>query len=157
MKLSEIRELISLVDKSGLAEFEYECSDGDRLVMRKRMSPAPPEPQEAVEPPRSQVEARPEPEPSTAASTGKDESLATGEFVITAPMVGTFYRAPAPDAEPFVEVGDVVEPGQTVCIVEAMKLMNEIEAERRGKIVKILVENEDPVEYGQPLFILKEV
>jgi acetyl-CoA carboxylase biotin carboxyl carrier protein len=77
--------------------------------------------------------------------------------VITAPMVGTFDRAPSPDAEPFVEVGDIVEPGQTVCIVEAMKLMNEIEAERRGKIVKILAENEDPVEYGQPLFVLREV
>ncbi|NLU42518.1 MAG: acetyl-CoA carboxylase biotin carboxyl carrier protein [Firmicutes bacterium] len=157
MKLSEIRELINLVDKSGLAEFEYECSDGDRLVLRKSVSSAAPEPPSAVEPVRPQVEVYPEPEPSPAASAGQDESLAAGEFVITAPMVGTFYRAPAPGAEPFVEVGDVVEPGQTVCIVEAMKLMNEIEAERRGKIVKILVENEDPVEYGQPLFILKEV
>ena len=72
-------------------------------------------------------------------------------------MVGTFYRAPSPDAEPFVEIGDIVEAGQTVCIVEAMKLMNEIEAERRGKVLKILVENEDPVEYGQPLFVLREV
>jgi oxaloacetate decarboxylase alpha subunit len=157
MKLSEIRELINLVDKSGLTEFEYECSDGDRLVMRKRVSSASAEPPNAVDPAGTEVAARPESEPGLAASVSQDEFPATGEFVITAPMVGTFYRAPSPDAEPFVEVGDIVEPGQTVCIVEAMKLMNEIEAERRGKIVKILAENEDPVEYGQPLFVLREV
>ena len=67
-------------------------------------------------------------------------------------MVGTFYRAPAPDADPYVEVGDIVEVGQTVCIVEAMKLMNEIESEVRGRIVQIMVENEQPVEFGQKLF-----
>ena len=67
-------------------------------------------------------------------------------------MVGTFYRAPAPDAAPFVEVGDEIEPEQTVCIIEAMKLMNEIKAELKGRVVEILVENGDPVDYGQPLF-----
>ena len=74
---------------------------------------------------------------------------------ITSPMVGTFYRAPAPDADPYVEVGDMVEVGQTVCIVEAMKLMNEIESERRGRVVKILVENAQPVEFGQKLFLIE--
>jgi acetyl-CoA carboxylase biotin carboxyl carrier protein len=76
---------------------------------------------------------------------------------IVAPMVGTFYRAPAPGAPPFVEVGDTVEPGQTVCIVEAMKLMNEITAEEKGIIKKILVENAEPVEYGQPLFLYEPI
>ena len=108
MKLSEIRELINLVDKSGLTEFEYECSDGDRLVMRKRVSSASAEPPNAVDPAGTEVAARPESEPGLAASVSQDEFPATGEFVITAPMVGTFYRAPSPDAEPFVEVGDIV-------------------------------------------------
>ena len=75
--------------------------------------------------------------------------------VITSPMVGTFYRAPAPDADPYVESGDMVEVGQTVCIVEAMKLMNEIESEFRGRVVKILVENAQPVEFGQKLFLIE--
>ena len=76
-------------------------------------------------------------------------------MAIASPMVGTFYRAPAPDADPYVEVGDRVEVGQTVCIVEAMKLMNEIEAETRGRVVKILVENAQPVEFGQKLFLVQ--
>nr|MBO2472040.1 acetyl-CoA carboxylase biotin carboxyl carrier protein [Bacillota bacterium] len=76
---------------------------------------------------------------------------------VTAPMVGTFYRAPAPDAEPYVKVGDIVEVGQPLCIIEAMKLMNEIESETRGRIKEILVENAQPVEYGQPLFIIEKL
>ena len=71
-------------------------------------------------------------------------------------MVGTFYRAPSPDADPYVEVGDHVEPGQTLCIIEAMKLMNEIQSEVRGRVVKILVENAQPVEYNQVLFLIEE-
>lgn len=74
---------------------------------------------------------------------------------IESPVVGTFYVAPAPDADPFVEIGTVVEPGQTVCIVEAMKIMNEIEAETRGRVVRILAQNAQPVEYGQKLFLLE--
>jgi acetyl-CoA carboxylase biotin carboxyl carrier protein len=74
---------------------------------------------------------------------------------ITSPMVGTFYRAPAPDADPYVESGDLVEVGQTVCIIEAMKLMNEIESEHRGRVVKVLVENAQPVEFGQKLFLIE--
>ncbi len=72
-------------------------------------------------------------------------------------MVGTFYRSPAPDAEPYVEVGDIVEIGQTICIIEAMKLMNEIESELKGKVVQILVENTQPVEFGQKLFLVEPV
>ena len=77
--------------------------------------------------------------------------------MIVAPMVGTFYRAPSPDAAPFIDVGSIVEVGTTVCIIEAMKLMNEIESEVRGRVVKILAENGQAVEYGQPLFILEKV
>jgi biotin carboxyl carrier protein len=76
-------------------------------------------------------------------------------ITITAPMVGTFYRAPAPDEAPYISIGDTVLPGQTVCIIEAMKIMNEIQSEVKGRVVEILTENAEPVEYGQPLFILE--
>lgn len=87
---------------------------------------------------------------------GKEKAEEEGLAAITSPMVGTFYRAPSPEAAPFVETGDDVEPGKVVCIIEAMKLFNEIEAEVRGKIVKVLAENGKPVEYGQKLFLIKK-
>jgi acetyl-CoA carboxylase biotin carboxyl carrier protein len=86
---------------------------------------------------------------------GAESTVNENRITIPAPMVGTFYRAPAPDAKPYVEVGDVVSPGQVLCIIEAMKVMNEIQAEVRGKILEILVENAEPVQYGQPLFLLE--
>jgi acetyl-CoA carboxylase biotin carboxyl carrier protein len=91
----------------------------------------------------------------TSASAG--ESKTDALLAVTSPMVGTFYRAPAPDADPYIEVGQLVEVGQTICIVEAMKLMNEIESEFRGRVVKILAENAQPVEFGQKLFLLEPV
>ncbi|HEX6972039.1 MAG TPA: acetyl-CoA carboxylase biotin carboxyl carrier protein, partial [Limnochordia bacterium] len=91
---------------------------------------------------------------AAAAPPEKEEPSENGHVTIVAPMVGTFYRAPAPDAKPYVDVGDTVEVGQTLCIIEAMKLMNEIESEVRGQIVRVLVENAQPVEYGQPLFLV---
>jgi oxaloacetate decarboxylase alpha subunit len=92
----------------------------------------------------------------TAAPTPAVAPVGTEHLVaIVSPMVGTFYRAPAPDADPYAEVGDVVEVGQTVCIIEAMKLMNEIESEVKGRVVRILVENAQPVEYGQKLFLIE--
>jgi acetyl-CoA carboxylase biotin carboxyl carrier protein len=93
--------------------------------------------------------------PSTAPSKSKQEEE-EGVTAITAPMVGTFYRSPSPDSSPYVEVGDRVEPGKTVCIIEAMKLFNEIESEIRGEVVKALVENGQPVEYGQKLFLIRK-
>jgi acetyl-CoA carboxylase biotin carboxyl carrier protein len=89
--------------------------------------------------------------PATAAAEASEAHLLT----IEAPMVGTFYRAPSPDAQPFVRDGDRVKKGQVVCIIEAMKLMNEIESKVAGRVVKVLVENTQPVEYGQPLFLLE--
>ncbi|MGB9690817.1 MAG: acetyl-CoA carboxylase biotin carboxyl carrier protein [Candidatus Sumerlaeaceae bacterium] len=91
----------------------------------------------------------------TALPTAESETLPSNVKTINSPMVGTFYRAPAPDAPPFVDVGDRVKEDTTLCIIEAMKLMNEIKAEMRGKVVKILVENGMPVEYGQPLFLIE--
>jgi acetyl-CoA carboxylase biotin carboxyl carrier protein len=102
--------------------------------------------------------AAPDPQPfphassPTPAQTKEDDGL----IAITSPMVGTFYRSPSPEAAPFVQSGDEVEPGKIVCIIEAMKLFNEIESDVRGKIVKILAENGKPVEYGQKLFLIKK-
>ena len=95
-------------------------------------------------------------QPASDVQSGEESFDDERYITITAPMVGTFYRAPAPDAPPYVEVGDLVEEGQALCIIEAMKLMNEIESEVRGRVVKILVENAEPVEYGQPLFVLEK-
>lgn len=97
----------------------------------------------------------PQPAPS-GTPLAQEESEEEGVVAITSPMVGTFYRAPSPEAPPFVEVGDEVEPGKVVCIIEAMKLFNEIEAEVKGKVIKILAENGKPVEYGQKLFLIKK-
>jgi acetyl-CoA carboxylase biotin carboxyl carrier protein len=85
------------------------------------------------------------------------EGLTANQAYITAPMVGTFYRAASPDSEPYIQVGDAVDAGQVVCIIEAMKLMNEIESEFRGKIVEVLVADAQPVEFGQPLYIVEKI
>jgi len=137
-ELAEIRRLIRLVQRTGIGELEL--SSGGRTVRISAASGVP-----VVAP----GDAAREP----AADGQKTEHL----VAVTSPMVGTFYRAPAPDADPYVEVGTVVDVGQTICIVEAMKLMNEIESEIHGRVVKILVENSQPVEFGQKLFLLEPV
>jgi acetyl-CoA carboxylase biotin carboxyl carrier protein len=150
--LAELRLLIRLVQRTGIGELEV--SSGERTV---RIAAHPHIPVNVGYSPAPAVPVRVE-EKTLAAATGAitaasptTETLAA----ITSPMVGTFYRAPAPDADPYVEVGDMVEVGQTVCIIEAMKLMNEIESEYRGRVVKILVENAQPVEFGQRLFLIE--
>ena len=150
--LAEIRRLIRLVQRTGIGELEV--SFGDRTVRIAAQAPHP------VNAGHSQAVAvsAPAAEDAVTAVAGKAPPApqATEELAaVTSPMVGTFYRAPAPDADPYVEVGDLVEMGQTVCIIEAMKLMNEIESERRGRVVKILVENAQPVEFGQKLFLIE--
>jgi acetyl-CoA carboxylase biotin carboxyl carrier protein len=146
--LVEIRRLIRLVQRTGIGELEV--SSGQRKVrIAAQAHPAVgtgPSPPVAVAAPAMEQSA------AAAPSVPKPADAAA---VIASPMVGTFYRAPAPDADPFVEVGDMVEVGQTVCIIEAMKLMNEIESDFRGRVVKILVENAQPVEFGQNLFLIE--
>lgn len=157
MNLSELRELIKVLDQTDITEIDLE-SDGVKVSIRKggkvtaNISTVPAK--QAVEAPGSEApkaEATPVAEAPAAATQPSDDLIA-----VTAPMVGTFYKAPSPDADPFVKVGDVVEKGQTLCIVEAMKLMNEIEAEQAGEIVQVLVENGQPVEYGQKLFLIRK-
>jgi acetyl-CoA carboxylase biotin carboxyl carrier protein len=148
--IQEIRKLIQLVKRTKIGELEV--SEGGRTVRISAWpSNAPQNPQVAPAAPASgnSVQA-PAPANPEAAQAAEDERLTK----IVSPMVGTFYRAPAPDADPYVEIGRQVDVGQTVCIIEAMKLMNEIESEVRGRIVKIAVENGQPVEYGQLLFLI---
>jgi acetyl-CoA carboxylase biotin carboxyl carrier protein len=149
MDLRKLKKLIDLVQESGIAELEI--TEGEEKVkivkggaVSMLVAPAP-----AMAP---ALQALPAP---AAASAGAAEADAGQEgHVVKAPMVGTFYRSPSPDAKVFVEVGQAVKEGDTICIIEAMKLMNEIEADASGSVKAILVENGQPVEYGQPLFIL---
>lgn len=162
LKMHEIRDLIKLVDQSSISDFDYEF-EGLKVSIKKGTLTGPtvqtihvPEHTEAQEvkaaPPASIPAAVAT--PPQQAEVAKENETA-GLHKIVSPMVGTFYKAPSPDSSPYVKVGDKVKEDSVVCIVEAMKLMNEIEAEVRGEIVEILVENGQLVEYGQPLFLVK--
>ena len=146
MRENEIKKLIKIVEESTISELEV-SRWGRKVRIRKDTVTQTRHdvPTDATE---IQVTATGEP-------TGEPLPTETDTTFIVSPMVGTFYRSPAPNTAPFVEIHDTVKPGQTVCIVEAMKLMNEIESEVEGQIVKILVENGQPVEYNQPLFVLE--
>ena len=148
MNLKEIREIINLMNENDLAEIELE-REGTKIKLKKSGSGI------VMESSRPMVSYQPSilpvaqpAETKTSSTTGKE---------VKSPMVGTFYRAPSPEAPAFVEVGQTVEIGQVVCIVEAMKLMNEIKSEVRGKVAEILVENAQPVEFGQTLFVVEPV
>ena len=149
--LDWIRRLIDMVDGSGIDSLEI-----SRFGTRVRIAKSPPVTVSAAAPsamPAAPTAAAPaEPAAATAPEPADVEEPDSGLAEVHSPMVGTFYRAPAPDAPPYVEPGDRVEKGQTVCILEAMKLMNELEAEVSGTVREICVENADPVEFGQVLF-----
>ncbi len=171
MDLDRIRELLQVVAESDVAEVEIE-EGGLKLVVRKDapnvtlqsampfmpsyasapypMPAAFPPPANPASEPAPQAPAAPTPNPGT-----EPDSAATSLPEVKAPIVGTFYRSPSPDADPFVEVGDSVAAGQVLCIVEAMKLMNEIEAETAGVIAKRFVKNSQPIEYGEALFAIR--
>jgi acetyl-CoA carboxylase biotin carboxyl carrier protein len=150
MNIKEIKELINLMNENGLVEIEIE-KDGIRIRLKKtgqgteasggqnivigRTGLVPIQTKEEI--------------PENA------EKLTVKTLEIKAPMVGTFYRTPSPEAPPYVEVGQTIEPGQVICIIEAMKLMNEIKSEIKGKILEILVDNTEPVEFGQPMFLIE--
>jgi acetyl-CoA carboxylase biotin carboxyl carrier protein len=150
MDLRKLKKLIDLVQESGIAELEItEGEEKVKIVKGGVVTMSSLAPVSAPAP----AEARPAAVPATAAPAPEAPAGQEGH-VVKAPMVGTFYRSPSPDAKPFVEVGQTVKDGETICIIEAMKLMNEIEADASGVVKAILVENGQPVEYGQPLFIL---
>ncbi len=144
MNIKEIRELIQLIEESSaVEEFEMERA-GVRIRIRKTLSAS-------AASSSSERPARPAPTDMTTSPAPAVEQ-AEANFIFEAPIVGTFYITPKPDAEPLVKIGDQVGKGTVLCIIEAMKIFNQIESEVDGKIVRILVENGQPVEYGQPLF-----
>ncbi|OAM36286.1 acetyl-CoA carboxylase, biotin carboxyl carrier protein [Eikenella sp. NML080894] len=149
MDLRKLKKLIDLVEESGIAEIEV--TEGEEKVRITR-SLAAPQPVYAAAP---AVAAAPAPAAPVAAAGAPAAPARDLSKAQTSPMVGTFYRAPGPNAPVFVEVGQSVNAGDTLCIIEAMKLMNEIEAERSGVVKEILVENGQPVEFGEPLFIIE--
>ena len=151
MRKDEIRELIELVNESGINELEV--VEGRRKIRISKGGNAASVPQPA-QPPAADRPADPQPGAEVQLVPDEDK-LASNLKQIVSPMVGTFYRAPSPGSEPFVEEGQLVEAGQTVCIVEAMKLMNEIGSDFSGTIRKVLITNAQPVEYGQPLFLVE--
>jgi acetyl-CoA carboxylase biotin carboxyl carrier protein len=146
LPLKQIKNLLKTLEDGGASEFEYEDEKVRVRVSMARGAPI----VGAVHAPQVTVAAAP------AHAAAKEEKGDPSVVFITSPFVGTFYRAPAPDADPFVEAGGTVKKGQTLCIVEAMKLMNEIEAEFPGTILEVLVENGQSVEFGQKLFKLKK-
>lgn len=166
-RIHEIRELIRLIDESDIEEFEID-NEGAKLVIRKSNRSKYPTPtldsnnsvwdeySQHLEEIRSPViNIASDSVPANSPPSSVESQGAQGLHHITSPMVGTFYRASSPDAEPYVKVGDNITDKSVVCIVEAMKLMNEIEAEVSGQVVEILVENGQIVDYGQPLFLIK--
>ena len=154
MKTSEIRDLIDFISQSGLNEVNVETKELKLHVKREpdqkifKSSPAPVVAAPVAVPSVAAVPAAAAPKAEKPAASSKKTAD------IKSPMIGTFYRSSNPDSPPFVSVGDRVEKGQTVCIIEAMKLFNEIESDISGKIVKVLVDNSSPVEYDQPLFLV---
>ncbi len=156
MDLRKLKTLIDLVSESGVAELEItEGEDHVRIVNRKDSAPAAAAAAVAAPAPIPvAAAAAPTAEAAAAAPAAAAPAAAENRQTINSPMVGTFYRAPSPGAKPFVDVGQHVKAGDTVCIIEAMKLLNEIEAETDGVIQEILVENGAPVEFGQPLFVI---
>ena len=144
MNLKEIKEVIQLMNENGLSEIEID-KEGMKIRLKKG----------AGGEPMVYYETRPSVPGRAPEAPAKEVAAPSKATPIKSPMVGTFYSSPAPDAAPFLQPGSVVEVGQVVCIIEAMKLMNEIKSEVRGKVVEVMVHNGDPVEFGQPLFLVE--
>jgi acetyl-CoA carboxylase biotin carboxyl carrier protein len=147
MELEDLKELINFLKNTDITEVSIETK-GTKVRLRREHLIGQPAPKPGGAPAAGEAAAEAE---ALAAQEDESHRLIT----VTAPLVGTFYRAPSPEAAPFVEVGDSVKKGQVICIIEAMKLMNEIESEADGVVARVLVENSHPVEYGEPLFLLE--
>lgn len=164
MDIRKVKKLIELLDESGVSEIEIR--EGEEAVRISRHSPTshyavapPPQPVHIHQPHYQQtspsVPGQNLTQPAELPQTGKTEAPATRGHEINSPMVGTFYRSSTPEAKPFVDIGSQVSTGDTLCIIEAMKMFNQIEADTSGIITKILVDNGAPVEFGQALFIIE--
>ena len=154
MDIRKIKKLIELVEESGISELEI--SEGEESVRISRAAPAQAYP---MMPQAYAMPAQPQPALATAVASAPAETpaapAAMSGHVVRSPMVGTFYRTPSPDAKAFIEVGQTVNAGDTLCIVEAMKMMNQIEADKSGVVKAILVENGQPVEFDEPLVVIE--
>ena len=145
MKIKDIKKLVQILENSVIAEIEITDFWGRKVRINKT----------GIQVPTAQAAKATTTEPLEAVTEKKEEKPKSNVTAIKSPIVGTFYRAPSPDAPPYVEVGDVIKPGQVVCIVEAMKLLNEIESDVAGRVTQIMVKNEDPVEYNQELILVE--
>ncbi|OIQ93231.1 biotin carboxyl carrier protein of acetyl-CoA carboxylase [mine drainage metagenome] len=157
MDLKQIHELIKIVNKSNIGEISIEDKDGKVTIKQKEeqvvtVAPAQHQVYNVAPPPQQAVATT---TPAPAAPAPKTAEKTDNYITIKSPMIGTFYRRPSPDKPNYVEIGSAIEPGKTICIIEAMKLFNEIEAEIKGTIVKVLVEDNNPVEFDQPLFLVE--
>lgn len=163
MEYKQIQELLKAVNKSNISELSIKDGDFEITIkqantetqfvavqasMPQMMQPAPQQMMQAPQAPQQQIAAAP-------AASSAPAAEASNTVTIKSPMIGTFYRSSGPDKPPFVGVGDEIKPGQVICIVEAMKLFNEIESEISGRIVKVLVDDASPIEYDQPLFLVE--
>lgn len=152
MDIRKIKKLIELLEESGVAEIEIK--EGEEALRITRALPTALSagmPLMAAPP----AYAAPAPAPAAAPAAAAAPRASANEHTVTAPMVGTYYSAPSPGAKQFVQIGDEVKVGQVLCIIEAMKMMNQIESEKAGRIKAMLVQNSEPVEFGQPLFIIE--
>ncbi len=149
MDIRKVKKLIELLEESGIAEIEIK--EGEEAVRISRM----PTGAYATHAPAPVMMAPPAAAPAIAAPVEAPAKPRANEHVVTAPMVGTFYAAATPGAKAFVDIGDEVKVGQVLCIIEAMKMMNQIEADKSGKVTSIMAQNGDPVEFGQPLFVIE--
>jgi acetyl-CoA carboxylase biotin carboxyl carrier protein len=150
MDIRKIKKLIELVEESGVAELEI--TEGEESVRINRYSAQPAPMQYAPQPQQAPAAPAQASQPAASAEPASEE---ISGHVVRSPMVGTFYESPSPDAKPFVTVGSRVNAGETLCIIEAMKMMNQIEADKSGVVKQILVDNEEPVEFDQPLFVIE--
>ena len=150
MDIRKVKKLIELLEESGISEIEI--SEGEESVRISRY----PKPGTMGAPVVTSVAAAPAAQAVAPSAEAPAAPPPARGHQVTAPMVGTFYSGPAPGAKPFVEIGSEVKPGDTLCVIEAMKMMNQIESEVAGKVVSVLVENGNPVEFGQALFIIEE-
>lgn len=159
LDFDEIKKLIEMLEKSSLEELDVDYKDihlrlkkpsCSQTIISQPSAPVISQPLQTLSP----LLSRPPQESSEAKEESKEKSVSASIYEVKSPMVGTFYRAPAPNADPFVKVGDFVKKGQTLCIIEAMKIMNEIECEVDGKLIEIKVQNADPVEYGEVIMVI---
>lgn len=161
MDINKIEQLIELITKNNIFELELKIEEGKESLRITQHNTHPiyqniPITHTVNAPQSSIIDHTPHTPPAPSAAPVPAAPAAQEGFVVTSPMVGTLYKAPSPDAAPFVTVGQHIEVGDTLCILEAMKMLNQIESEKRGTLVAILAENGQPIEFGQPLFIIKE-